>query len=118
MPAVNTPRSSFVTRTTGVPTRSYRMRTREGNCGGIRRAMWCVTSTRTGGNDSMSVLDEYPKAHRSATAKLRSLLERVPDCEPCLCEEVARAINGIADKACDLEDIFQRLLSGPATADE
>jgi hypothetical protein len=66
----------------------------------------------------MSVLDEYPKTCRNATAQLRNLLERVSASDPKAREELARAINGIADKARDLEDIFQRLTQGPADPSE
>ena len=32
--------------------------------------------------------------------------------------DFAGAINNLADKACDFEEIFQRILAGPTTADE
>ena len=53
----------------------------------------------------MSILEQYPKTIRNLTDKLRAVLARVPGgLEPRECEELARAINGMADKACDLND--------------
>jgi len=58
----------------------------------------------------MSSLEKYPMTHRNETKRLRALLQRVPGLGPRECEEYARTINGMADKACDLNDIFQSLL--------
>src|SRR5437879_4233956 len=66
----------------------------------------------------MSILEQYPKTYRNLTEKLRALLARVPGgLEPREREDLARAINGMADKACDLNDIFQRMLE-PTTPEE
>jgi hypothetical protein len=65
----------------------------------------------------MSILEQYPKTFRNMTERLRTLLDRVPGVESREREDLARAINGMADKACDLNDIFQRLLE-PTTPDE
>ena len=56
----------------------------------------------------MSILDQYPKNYRNMTERLRVLLARGPGVEPREHEDLARAINGMADKACDLNEIFQR----------
>jgi hypothetical protein len=48
--------------------------------------------------------------HRNATEQLRALLRRVPGLGPRECEDLAAAINNMADKACDLDEIFRRLL--------
>ena len=60
----------------------------------------------------MSLVEQYPKMHRDRTAQLRALLEPVPGLRASEREEVALAINDLADKAHDLNDIFQRLLEG------
>lgn len=66
----------------------------------------------------MSILEQYPKTHRDLTEKLRAVLARVPGgLEPQECEELARAINGMADRACDLNDLFQRMLE-PTTPED
>jgi hypothetical protein len=61
----------------------------------------------------MSLLEQYPKTQRNETARLRALLERVPGLGPREREDLAMAINNVADKALDLNDIFLRLLEGP-----
>jgi exonuclease VII small subunit len=66
----------------------------------------------------MSVLEEYPKTHRDEARRLRAVLASVPGLEDASRAEFAAAINNLANKACDLEDVFQRLLRGPANADE
>ena len=66
----------------------------------------------------MSVLDDYPKVNRDEVKKLREVLARVPNLEGQALRDFAASINDLADKACDVEDIFQRLLRGPASADE
>jgi hypothetical protein len=66
----------------------------------------------------MSLAEEYPKTHRNSTAKLRALLERDSKLGPREREDIAMALNSMADLACDLNDIFQRLLSEEHTAAE
>jgi hypothetical protein len=66
----------------------------------------------------MSILDQYPKTYTNMTQRLRALLARVPGADPRECEDLARAINGMADKACDLHDIFQRMLQEPLPVQE
>jgi hypothetical protein len=66
----------------------------------------------------MSVLDEYPKTNRQLHKRIHDVLTRVPGLEARDAGEYANSINDLADKACDLEEIFQRLLAGPATADD
>lgn len=66
----------------------------------------------------MSILEEYPKSPRHAVAQLRKLLERIPGSEPKDREDVAQAINGVADKARDLDEIFHRLTQGPLDDNE
>jgi hypothetical protein len=61
----------------------------------------------------MSLLEEYPKAKRDAVRQLRTLLEVVHGSDPGVREDLARSINGVADKARDLDEIFQRLTQGP-----
>ncbi len=61
----------------------------------------------------MELDEEYPKTCRRRTAQIRALLEQVPD----LCaeerEELALALNQMADKARDLDEIMDRLLNEP-----
>jgi hypothetical protein len=61
----------------------------------------------------MSILDRYPLHKTDHVKPLRAALERVPGLSPRLSEDYAIAMNGIADKARDLEDIFSRLLGSP-----
>lgn len=51
----------------------------------------------------------YPKTHRDRLNQLTQVLRRVPALSTRDCEDLAAAINNLADKACDLEDIFQKL---------
>ena len=57
----------------------------------------------------MSLVDEYPKARRDLTARLRRLLEQVPGLGPREREDYALALNDMADKAHDLDEIVRRL---------
>jgi hypothetical protein len=57
----------------------------------------------------MSLLDEYPRTRRDLAARLRQLLERVAGLGPEEREALARAINDMADKAHDLDEIVRRL---------
>jgi hypothetical protein len=66
----------------------------------------------------MSLLDEYPKMRRDLTARLRKLLERVPGLGPRESEDYALAINDMADKAHDLNEIFHRLTEQELSAAE
>jgi len=66
----------------------------------------------------MSILEQYPKTFRNMTERLRAVLERVPGgVEAREREALAQAINGMADKACDLNEIFQRMLE-PTSSEE
>lgn len=60
----------------------------------------------------MSLIEEYPKMRRDFTVQLRTLLQRVPGLGPGECEEYALAINDMADKAHDLDEIVRRLIAG------
>jgi hypothetical protein len=62
--------------------------------------------------------EEYPKAFRRRTVQIRTLLEQVPDLPAGEREELAIALNDMADKARDLEDIVERLLNEPHTPTE
>ena len=66
----------------------------------------------------MELQEEYPKTYRNWTARLRSVLQL----DGSLADEdrqlLAMAINSMADKACDLEDIVQRLLNEPHSPTE
>jgi hypothetical protein len=66
----------------------------------------------------MSLDEEYPKTHRDYLAGLRALLAKDAGLNPELRDEVATVINDLADKARDLEDIVQRLLTEPHTPAE
>ena len=66
----------------------------------------------------MSILDQYPKTHTNMTSQLRALLAQVPGVQPRECDDLARAINDMADKACDLHDIFRRMLQVPIALHE
>lgn len=66
----------------------------------------------------MSLVDEYPKTRRDLAARLRHLLERVPGLGPEEREVLARAINDMADKAHDLDEIVRRLTEQELSAAE
>jgi hypothetical protein len=66
----------------------------------------------------MPLDEEYPKTHRNLTARLRALLECDPGLSAQEREDIALALNVMADKARDLEDILQRLLNEPHTPAE
>jgi len=59
----------------------------------------------------MELDEQYPKTNRTLSARVRALLARDPHLDAKLRDDLAYAINDMADKACDLEDIFQRLLN-------
>jgi Asp-tRNA(Asn)/Glu-tRNA(Gln) amidotransferase A subunit family amidase len=61
----------------------------------------------------MSLDEEYPKTHRDYLGNLRVLLAKDTGLDPEVRDEVATAINDLADKARDLEEIVQRLLTEP-----
>jgi hypothetical protein len=60
----------------------------------------------------MSLTEEYPKTRRDFTAPLRLLFQRVPGLGPTEGADYALAINEMADKAHDLDDIVRRLIEG------
>ncbi len=66
----------------------------------------------------MSLDEEYPKSNRHFGHRLESLLEMVPDLSREQRQDIAIAINEMADKASDLEDIFHRLINEPHTPAE
>ena len=66
----------------------------------------------------MSLDEEYPKTRRDLAARLRALLEAVPDLPERDRAELATALNVMADRARDLDDIVQRLLNEPHTLRE
>ncbi len=58
----------------------------------------------------MSLEERYPFTHRDGLGKLRDVLGRVPGLSLRDREDLGRAINNMADKACDLDDIFRQLV--------
>jgi hypothetical protein len=66
----------------------------------------------------MELDEEYPKTFRRRTARIRALLEQVPDLPAGERGELAIALNDLADKASDLDDIMDRLLNEPHTLAE
>jgi hypothetical protein len=82
----------------------------------IKCAILYEISITTGEIEDMATVrqtqkpEQYPKMHRNCTARLRDLLKRVPGLEPKEREDLAMAINNLADKAHDLNEIFEQLL--------
>jgi len=66
----------------------------------------------------MALQEDYPKTNRDHYARLRKLLERDPRLDSEQRDAIAMALNDMADKACDLEDITQRLLNESHTPAE
>jgi hypothetical protein len=69
----------------------------------------------------VSLDEDYPKQHTNHVAALGRLLAQAPDLDPGTREDVAIAMNEVADKASDLLDILRRLLHeehSPAEAGE
>src|SRR4051812_43421087 len=66
----------------------------------------------------MSLDEEYPKTYRNNTAQLRALLGRDTELSPDDRVEIASTLSNMADLACDLNDIVQRLLDEPHTSAE
>src|SRR6516165_6202920 len=66
----------------------------------------------------MSLDEDYPKTFRNLTARLRAVLEVVPGLPEREREDIATALNAMADKSRDLDDIVQRLLNEPHTPPE
>ncbi len=66
----------------------------------------------------MSLDEEYPKTFRNVSARLRALLEIDPDLPERERGDLATALNAMADKARDLDDIVHRLLNEPHTPAE
>lgn len=66
----------------------------------------------------MSLLELYPKTHRDYAKRLAEVFRLVPALGPRECEDLALAINTLADKACDLEDIFQALVREQLSASD
>jgi hypothetical protein len=66
----------------------------------------------------MELNEEYPKMYRNQTARLRAVLECVPGLEAREREDIAMALNVMADKACDLDEIVQRLVNESHTPTE
>ncbi len=66
----------------------------------------------------MSLDEEYPKTFRQRTRKIEKVLECVPGMTPEDREEIAMSLNAMADKAVDLNEIMDRLLSGQHTPAE
>lgn len=65
----------------------------------------------------MELDEEYPKTHRNLYRRVLALLE-APNLDPKEREDLAIAINEMADHACDLEDIFRRLVNDRHTPKE
>ena len=66
----------------------------------------------------MSLDEEYPKTFRNVTARLRALLEIDSELSESARADYAIALNAMADKARDLDDIVHRLLNEPHTPEE
>jgi hypothetical protein len=66
----------------------------------------------------MFLSEDYPKTHRNQTETLRAVLSHVPGLSPRHAEDYALAINDLADKARDLDEIFSHLLRGGRDAEE
>lgn len=66
----------------------------------------------------MSLDEEYPKSNRHYYRRLLSLLEIVPDLSLEQREDIAMTINAMGDKACDLDEIVQRLVNETHTPAE
>lgn len=66
----------------------------------------------------MSSLELYPKTHRDCLSRLKSVLQHVPALDSRDCEDLAAAMNNLADKACDLDEIFQKLTQGDPSSKE
>ena len=58
----------------------------------------------------MSLDEDYPKAHRNATRQLAALLKADTELNAKGREEIALGLNNLADKARDLDEIFERLV--------
>ncbi len=58
----------------------------------------------------MGLAKEYPKTDRQRKPEFMALLKRVPDLKLSERKELANALNVMADKAHDLEEIADRLL--------
>jgi len=66
----------------------------------------------------MSLDEDYPKMHRDHMAHLRALLARDSSLTPEERQELGMAISSMADKAWDLNEIFQRLVDEKHTPAE
>ncbi len=66
----------------------------------------------------MELDEEYPKTCRGRSAQIRTLLEHVPDLPAEERENLALALNQMADRARDLDEIMDRLLNETHTAAE
>jgi hypothetical protein len=66
----------------------------------------------------MSLDEDYPKMHRDHAAHLRALLAQDSGLTPEEGQEIAMAINSMADVAWDLNEIFQRLVEEKHTPAE
>jgi hypothetical protein len=66
----------------------------------------------------VSLDEEYPKTFHKQAAKLQRLLECDPGLRSEQREEIADSLNHMADLACDLADIVNRLLNEKHTKAE
>ena len=66
----------------------------------------------------MELDEEYPKKKRNSTARLRKMLAAAPGLNARDIETLAFAMNVMADKAFDLNEIFERILYEPHTLKE
>ena len=66
----------------------------------------------------MSLDEDYPKCFRHRSRKIEKLLECVPGMTPEDREEIAMSLDAMADKAVDLNDIVDRLLTEEHTCTE
>jgi K+/H+ antiporter YhaU regulatory subunit KhtT len=62
--------------------------------------------------------EEYPKTCRKRTARIKTVLEAVPELNAKERERIALSLNQMADKARDLDDIMDRLLNEPHSMTE
>jgi hypothetical protein len=66
----------------------------------------------------MSLDEDYPKTNRKFYSRLLEVLKRDPQLSQREREELAMALDDMADKACDLDEIIQRLLDPHRTDEE
>jgi hypothetical protein len=66
----------------------------------------------------MPLDEDFPRTNRNWTAQLQTLLSCDPGLDSKDREEIALALNDLADKACDLDEMVRRLFQEPHTPAE